>query len=138
MNIDEAFKISLVDFLARLGHKPTKVKGQKYWYLSPYRNERHASFNVNIEKNRWYDFGTGEGGSIIKLARRIYRVEDISAVLRMIEQQIPSPAFVLNKPPCIVMEAPPVMENVEISPLTHQALLGYLSKRGISQDIARK
>lgn len=137
MNLEQAFAISLVDFLARLGHKPTKVRGQKYWYLSPYRNERTASFNVNMEKNQWYDHGDGRGGGIIALTKLLFHINDTSEALRRIEEHSSAIPVMLNKPPCVVLETIPVMENVRIYPLTHQALLNYLAKRGIRQDIAR-
>lgn len=111
MNLEQAFDISLVDYLARLGHKPTRVKGQKYWYLSPYRNERTASFNVNMDKNRWYDFGAGEGGGIIALTKLLFHINDTSEALRRIEEHSNSVPIILNKPPCVVKEAPSVMEN---------------------------
>lgn len=137
MNLEQAFDISLVDYLARLGHKPTRVRGQKYWYLSPYRNERTASFNVNMDKNRWYDFGAGKGGGIIALTKLLFHINDTSEALRRIEEHSNSVPLILNKPPCVVREASSVMENVHVYPLTHQALLDYLSRRGIRQDIAR-
>lgn len=137
MNLEQAFQIDLVDFLARLGHKPTKVRGRKYWYLSPYRNERTASFNVNIDKNQWYDHGDGRGGGIIALAKLLFHINDTSEALRRIEEHSCAIPIAFNKPPCVVPEPQPVMENVRIYPLTHQALLDYLSRRGIRQDIAR-
>lgn len=137
MSIEQAFQISLVDFLARLGHRPTKTKGRNYWYLSPYRNESTASFKVNIEMNQWFDFGTGEGGTIIKLVRRIYSVDNISVVLRLIEQQVPAPTMSHNKPPCEKQSDGAVWVNVTVGPLLSYPLLYYIRKRGIPEDIAR-
>jgi len=31
-----------------------------YWYLSPLREEKEASFKVNRKKNVWYDHGIGK------------------------------------------------------------------------------
>src|SRR4051794_4548518 len=55
----------IVDYLASLGFEPTRISGQHYWYLSPFRDERTASFKVNRALNKWYDFGEGRGGSLI-------------------------------------------------------------------------
>ncbi len=40
------------------GHSPTKKTTKDYWYLSPLRAERTASFKVNLQRNAWYDFGS--------------------------------------------------------------------------------
>ena len=55
----------MVDYLASLGFEPTRISRQHYWYLSPFRNERTASFKVNRALNKWYDFGEGRGGNLI-------------------------------------------------------------------------
>lgn len=138
MNIEQAYQISLVDYLASLGHQPIKIKGQRYWYLSPYRNERTASFNVNIEKNMWYDFGTGEGGGIIKLVKLMYRTSDVSHVLRLIQEQSPQPINRHDKPPCNKTAQAAEWVNVLTGPLTSYPLLDYLKRRGIPSHIATR
>ena len=72
MNISEqrltcvkARELDMVDYLSKLGHQPYKVSNNNYWYLSPLRTEKTASFKVNRKLNRWYDHGTGKGGNII-------------------------------------------------------------------------
>lgn len=57
------------------------------WYKSPFRTEKEASFKVDLHKEVWYDFGLGKGGDIITLAEEIYRTQDISYVLRCIEDK---------------------------------------------------
>lgn len=61
----EARKIDMIDYLAILGHFPTKTNNEDYWYLSPLRIENNASFKVNRKLNKWYDHGTGKGGNLI-------------------------------------------------------------------------
>jgi hypothetical protein len=46
MNCDEANQIDLVDYLYSLGYQPEKIKNHDYWYLSPLREEKEASFKV--------------------------------------------------------------------------------------------
>lgn len=87
MNIQEAKNIRLVDFLAGFGHEPVIQRGNSVWYKSPFRTEKEASFEVDLHKELWYDFGLGRGGDIITLAKEIYRTQDISHVLRCIEDK---------------------------------------------------
>lgn len=64
-NCHQAKQIELVSYLNHLGFQPEKIVGDDYWYLSPFRDEKHASFKVNSRRNVWYDFGTGEGGTLL-------------------------------------------------------------------------
>lgn len=77
MNIQEAKEIRLADYLQSLGYAPVKKQGNNLWYKSPLRQETEASFKVNTELNRWFDFGLGKGGNIIALAQELYRSDHI-------------------------------------------------------------
>jgi DNA primase len=68
-----AKQIDLVDYLASLGHQPQKVNNQDYWYLSPLRDEKTASFKVNRKLNVWYDHATGKGGNVIDLGTEYFK-----------------------------------------------------------------
>ena len=68
MTIEEIKAIPIAAFLARMGYEPARRRGDEYWYLAPYREERTASFQVNVRKEIWHDFGTGQGGDIFNLA----------------------------------------------------------------------
>ena len=83
MNCNEAKKIDIISFLARNGINPDYNQGVNYWYKSPLRDEKNASFKVNSFKNLWFDFGIGEGGDIIKLASMLFKV-DSSAALKIL------------------------------------------------------
>ncbi len=72
MTIEEAKNIRLTDYLHSLGYAPVKQQGANLWYKSPFREENEASFKVNAEINKWYDFGLGKGGNIIALASELY------------------------------------------------------------------
>jgi DNA primase len=46
MNCEQANQIDLVDYLHSLGYEPSKIRREDYWYLSPLRNEKEASFKI--------------------------------------------------------------------------------------------
>jgi len=50
-----------------LNYSPVKERGADLWYKSPLHEDNTSSFKVNKILNSWYDFGIGEGGSIIDL-----------------------------------------------------------------------
>ena len=63
MTIEEAKSIRIADYLHSLGYSPVKQQGINLWYKSPFREESEASFKVNTEREQWYDFGLGKGGT---------------------------------------------------------------------------
>ncbi|WP_426672197.1 toprim domain-containing protein [Mucilaginibacter sp. McL0603] len=67
-------EIDLAGCLEKLGYEPAKIKknGTDYWYLSPLRNEREASFHVNRLSNEWYDFPLAAGGGPVEFFLRFY------------------------------------------------------------------
>lgn len=136
MNMQEAKNIRLVDFLAGFGHEPVMQRGNSVWYKSPFRTEKEASFKVDLHKELWYDFGLGRGGDIITLAKEIYRTQDISHVLRCIEDKrtVLKPVTVS----CPFEKAYPAFQDLKITPLANRILLTYLEERCIDTETARK
>jgi DNA primase len=53
--------------------------------VSPFRpNERTPSFKIDPVKNLWFDFGSGEGGTIIDFVQKLYTLENVSEALTKI------------------------------------------------------
>ena len=136
MNIQEIKMIKLQDFLASLGYTPTKQQGNKLWYLSPFRQESHASFKVNTERNQWYDFGIGKGGNIIDLAEQLYKSSDVSYLIHQIGHNVPS---MVSASPGVVKpkQSSATFENLQVLPLSHPALIRYLQDRCIDIEVAK-
>ncbi len=136
MDIETVRHIALDDFLESLGHSPVRRKGNVLWYLSPLREERTASFKVDIGLNCWYDFGLGRGGGIITLAKELYRSNDMTYLLECIGRSAPSTIYRfvhdIKK-----QEQSPTFTDIGISPLNSPALLAYLRERNIDADVAR-
>ncbi len=61
-------QIDIVEYLEKIGYQPQKIRNNDYWYLSPLREEKEASFKVNRKLNLYYDHGTGRGGNFIDFA----------------------------------------------------------------------
>ena len=136
MNMQEAKNIRLVDFLAGFGHEPVIQRGNSVWYKSPFRTEKEASFKVDLHKELWYDFGLGKGGNIITLAKEIYRTQDVSRVLRCIEDKRNVLKSVTVS--CPFEKAYPAFQDLKITPLANRILLAYLEERCIDTETARK
>ena len=89
MNIQEVKNIRIADYLQSLGYTPVKQQGNSLWYKSPLREEKDASFKVNTELNKWYDFGLGKGGNIIALAEELYTTDYVPYLLNKIAERVP-------------------------------------------------
>jgi hypothetical protein len=140
MNSKQAKELDLVEFVARMGHTPSKTRGNDIWYRSPFRpEERTPSFKIDAQKNIWYDFGMGQGGTIIDLVQNLYRTPDISQVLAIITDVAGGASRALAQPhPVSASEAPrekPVIDSV--SPITDRLLEAYLAERAIPLHLAR-
>lgn len=131
----EAKAIDIVEYLAKAGYHPQKVRGNDYWYLSPLREEKTASFKVNRKMNRWYDHGEGRGGNLIDFALLFHNcrlsdwLQGLNENYQMTRSVIPSTSNRITKQenPIIVLED---------LPITSKPLVDYLAERKISLSAA--
>lgn len=134
--IKEIKSIPLASFLSRLGYEPAARKGTRLWYKSPLRQEHTPSFKVETALNCWYDFGLGRGGNIIDLAAELYQPTDLRHILRCIADSYPVPSVPTVASSFAPRHSAPSMEQFEVVPLEHRALVAYLQERGIPAHIA--
>ena len=140
--------ISIRDFLARRGIQPKYERNGYGMYLSPLREERTPSFKVDYVRNLWYDFGLGEGGTLLTLVMRMERCDSREAVRRLQNGEKRDAGSASLSPgvgerptaggplPVLRPAAVPALRILSDAPLRHPALVGYLASRGIAQRIA--
>lgn len=122
----------MVLYLASLGFQPVKVKGNDYWYLSPLRTEKTASFKVNRRINKWYDHGLGKGGNVLDFALLYYQCT-VGEYLR----DFNNGALVCQAPqPIIQKQSEPRISVERDFILSSASLLHYLKERHISLSVA--
>lgn len=132
MNIEQAKRIRLEDFLHRLGYSPNRRSRDQLWFSSPFRNEQVPSFKLNLSLNTWYDFGLGEGGDIIDFVKQHERISTVSDALSRIDAIIGAAPL----PPRATFEEVlpangPALELSQIGEVRSKSLLAYLHGRGI-------
>jgi hypothetical protein len=134
-----ALEIDLVDFLAELGHHPTKVRNHDFWYLSPIRKEKHSSFKINRKLNKWFDHGIGIGGNLIDFGmlffacsqqELFYRIAHTSRMIPFNNQPVLLTKKIAVEKQKIIISAIREIED----PLIRQ----YLKQRRIPLLIARR
>ena len=139
--------ISIRLFLARRGIQPKYERNGYGMYLSPLRDEHTPSFKVDYVQNFWYDFGLGEGGTLLTLVMRLERCDSREAIRRLqngekrnagvslspdiYERPVAGGASSAVRPAAV-----PALRILSDAPLRHPALVGYLASRGIVPSVA--
>ena len=166
MNIAQAKCIPIPAYLAKQGHNPklSKHAGRELWYHSPIRSDdANPSFKVDTIKNLWYDHGLATGGTIIDLVCDMASCGIRDALQHLDRSGLFSPALASpqmsapakntnfattrrasrgendvagNSDSAGEKEKSGPLELIKASPLTHPALLQYLTKRNIDHKIA--
>lgn len=127
-------RTSIKQFLSERGIFPKQERGNYGMYLSPLRDERTASFKVDYDKNVWYDFGAGKGGSFVDLIMVMERCDLYTAAEKLKNDS--SFLFHRTQP---THSANSTLQIVSVQPLQDSRLIDYLqSKRSINLGIARE
>lgn len=145
---NEANKISIKAYLANRGIHPVKDLGYYGMYRSPFREDNNASLKVDYNKNLWIDFGSNDGGTMIDL---VMRMENCSCQKAIATLEQPYDQGNVGTQECTNIpissfsfhgnnskKNTPAITIQKVLPITHQALIGYLSERKISLDIAKQ
>jgi len=149
MNCEQANQIDLVDYLHSTGLEPAKIRGNDYWYQSPFRDEKEPSFKVNRSKNVWYDHGLGKGGTLVDFAIEYFHYETIPEALENLSffqgQKFFQHSY--NRPPFHSYEHNIFQGDTRETairiiaakqPIQNPMLCRYLKQRKIEKNIADK
>lgn len=154
MNSTQAKQIPLETILDKMGQKAQTKRGLDLWYHSPFRDEKTASFKVNKRLNTWYDFGLGQGGTVIDFICEYYGDSVKQALERLENNHLSQTTYshqttaYIGKKPVKSTAIDPQQSQMNtkktsfhidsVSNLTDIGLLNYLQSRGINTDIATK
>ncbi|MDR2950221.1 MAG: toprim domain-containing protein [Prevotella sp.] len=152
---NEANKISIKAYLASKSIHPVKDHGYYGMYRSPFRDDTNASLKVDYNKNLWIDFGSNDGGTMIDLVMRINNcslaqamdeikkycdttVNQYNSMTVQLQSQSQSQSQSFSFHGNNSNKTAPAITIQKVLPLTHKALIDYLSERRISLDIAKQ
>lgn len=140
----EVNQIDMVEYLASLGYRPEKIRNEDHWYLSPFHQERTASFKVNRRKNIWYDHSIGKGGTLVDFGI-LYHKCTIPELLQRLSPDRWS--FSFHQPHSMREASITAGEEkgsgqdriliLDTRPIAHLAMREYLAKRCIPLEIAK-
>jgi len=149
MNCAEANQIDMVDYLNSVRYPPQKVHGNNYWYLSPFRDEKHPPFKVNRAKNLSYDHGIGKGGSLIDFLMEMHQLwckwsaakTSFFHPQNIVKSNLERPRFHLHEN-SLIHHQDASQTGIRIivarQPINDPHLCGYVRQRNISKNIADK
>ena len=148
MNSEQAKKIDLPSLLLKLGFEPVKILkgGADFWYNSPLRAEKTASFHTSFLNGKWVwkDFG-GTGGNVLDFVMQ-YQNTDVKGALAFLdtgafEQITPfvGPNSEADNADGATKDAIFSLKEVRNFAFSSPTLIQYiLSDRGIDRDIANQ
>ena len=133
MNCKKAKLIDLLSYLNKQGFISKKTTQKEAWFCSPFRVEKTPSFKVNISKNVFYDFGEGIGGTIIDFIMK-YNNCSVKKTLEILSED----SFIIHQQPKTTKKTESTYSIKEVTELTNQKLLDYLTSREINLTFAKQ
>ncbi|QXP69206.1 toprim domain-containing protein [Polaribacter sp. R2A056_3_33] len=137
MNCKKVKQISLVSILDKIGVVKKKNTEREVWYLSPFSNEKTASFKVDTTRNIWFDFGSGKGGNVLDFIMLYYKC-NIREALKILSNEDFIFSFHQHTNDCFADEKKIEAKILSIKPIKHPALINYLHLRRINISLAKK
>ena len=118
----------------------TEEKEKEFYIHSPFRSEKTPSFKINPKLNTWYDFGTGEGGTILDLVMKLENKDTKQAVKRLKELagDTTSNSFFSFPQQNTFNNQSNKIIDYEIRELNNKALLDYLKSRKIDYRASKQ
>lgn len=136
LSFSQAKQIPITEYLSGIGLEPSKIRGNDYWYLSPFRDERSPSFKVNTKLNVWYDHGSGEGGTLIDLGAKLHQCSLHEFLDKLSAGNYDSQKFSFHQSSFETAERK--LEILTTRDLCNSDLVHYLESRGIKPHFARE
>ena len=130
--------ISIVEIMAHLGKNLAHDRSGMYY--SPFRDESTPSFHIDVPTNRWYDFGTAEGGGLFEFVCRIAGITrgEVYDWLASFRKMIPESEYkeVVEK----VKAAKPsrIIVDSASHEFTRYKLIEYAQRRAVSREVLEK
>lgn len=121
--------IGIREYLLRRGLQPHRETATHGMFLSPLREEHTPSFSVRYDKGLWYDFGLGEGGTLLQLVMRLEGCSMAEAIRHLRKGATDEVPF--QPLPTASPREDSSLRILGVGEIRHPALIGYLRERGI-------
>ena len=129
--------ISIVEIMAHMGKNLYNKKGL---YYSPFRDESTPSFHIDVATNRWYDFGTSEGGGLFEFVCRIAGITrgEVYDWLASFRSMIPESEYkeVIEKAKKVKPSR--IIVDSSSHDFTRRKLVEYAQSRAVTKEILER
>ena len=139
-NLQKAKNVSLIWYLAKLGHEPAKTPREsprRAYFKSPFRNENNASFVVDKMTNKYTDWGGDNSyGDVIDFVSEYDGCTTSEAIEKILGNEI---LHTYRKPQIDVTYTPLAIEVIkQHQHVEFKYLVDYLEERLIPLELANK
>ena len=132
--------ISIVEIMAHYGKRLDHTRSGLYF--SPFRDERTPSFHIDEAKNRWYDYGTSEGGNLFDFVCKFVNITrgEVYDWLASFRHMVPESEYKALIAP--MLERKPHSSRIVIDSASHhftrRKLVEYAADRAVSKEVLEK
>lgn len=134
VEIEKIREISISNVLKSQGVSPVRYSEKEEWYYALTRIEKTPSLKVDLLSNRFYDFGSGEHGSVIDLVMllRGCRVREAINFLHDFDGAILEPVKCSSNN---YKEKVSKIEILSVAKLEAPGLIYYAKSRGVNKQL---
>ena len=127
--------ISILEIMSHMG-KSLESIGRGMYY-SPFRDESTPSFHIDEPTNRWYDFGTSEGGGLFEFVCKIAGISrgEVYDWLANFRSLIPESEYKVVERRITKEKESRVIIDSASHDFTRRKLIDYAEERAVSKDI---
>lgn len=132
--------ISIIEIMAHYGKRLDHTRSGLYF--SPFRDEMNPSFHINESKNSWYDYGTGEGGSLFDFVCKFAGISrgEVYDWLASFRHMVPESEYKAIIAP--ILQRPQHSSKIVIDSASHiftkTKLVEYAASRAVSKEILER
>ena len=132
--------ISIIEIMAHYGKRLDHTRSGLYF--SPFREESNPSFHLDGSKNSWYDYGTGEGGTLFEFVCKFVGCSrgEVYDWLASFRNMVPECEYRSVVAPILEKECHPsriVIDSASHN-FTRHKLVEYAASRAVSKDILER
>lgn len=132
--------ISILEIMAHYGKRLDHTRSGLYF--SPFREESNPSFHLDEAKNSWYDYGTGEGGSLFDFVCKIVGCSkgEVYDWLATFRNMVPESEYKSVVAP--IIEKSHHSSKIVIDSASHEftkyKLVEYAESRAVSKEVLER
>ena len=136
----QLYSISIIEIMAHYGKRLDHTRSGLYF--SPFREETNPSFHINEKQNSWYDYGTGEGGSLFDFVCKFANItrREVYDWLASFRNMVPESEYKAVITP--ILQRPQQSSKIVIDSASHNftryKLVDYAISRAVSKEILEK